>query len=479
MKILLLLTSLVVLADCKALISEVDTQPRCIKIDECSCRLKNVQEPGLINLHDLVSDNEPRFVTEGRSEQTGLVYTFYYNPCKNFLDLVCPNTSICQKDQNAFYDLGNLNTAEFEYQNNSVIVVYKSSQHYNRINRTSEVELICDEYEVLGRFEYVGEPVQAHYKFKLYTQCACPGKCKVSKVECVGQDVCTCEMSDGNGTINLHSLDNLVYPMKDEPNPKQTIFYNPCSQVAYCHGYSICELHTGNGSIVGLGFAWSAKFVSNGNQHSIKYHANVGRSSSTVNLICDHSQRVEPFFRVSKIANTYNVYSVCACPDGCDTPPYPPSTPSCHQIDSCTCKSISDNALINLHNFDNPYAPLTTTDNRGYTYYYNPCSGLKLNIDKKGQCDGVAGCQGDPYADGFYSIGETGPKITYNATVKEFTFLYTKGKDDRSFAVRMICDHKADIPTLATDGDISYGEYFYPLKLTMKFACSCPYCRLK
>ena len=472
MKILLLLISLIVLADCKALISKEDAPPRCIKIDECSCRLKNVQEPGLINLHDIVSDNEPRFVTKGRSEQTGLVYTFYYNPCKNFLDLVCPNTSVCQKDQDGFYDLGNLNTAKFEYQNNSVIVVYKStSQNYDGINRTSEVELICDENEVLGRFEYVGEPVLAHYKFKLYTQCACPGKCKVSKVECVGQDLCTCEMSDGSGTINLHSLDNPLNPMKDEPNPKQTIFYNPCSPVASpnCGDHSVCEIH--NGSIVGLGYANTARFVDNGNHHGIKYRANVGRSSSTVNLICDHSQRVEPFFRVSKTANTYNVHTVCACPDGCDTPAPPPSPVSCDQIDSCTCKSTSDNALINLHNLDNPYAPLTTTDNRDYTYYYNPCSGLKLNIDKKGHCDGVAGCQGDPYVDGFNSIGETGPKITYNATVKEFTFLYTKGTYHRSFAVRMICDRKADSPTLETDGNIPHGVYFYPLKLTTKLAC--------
>ena len=312
MKIPLLLTSLIVLADCKALISEEYAQPRCIKIDECSCRLKNVQEPGLINLHDLVSDNEPRFVTEGRSEQTGLVYTFYYNPCKNFLDLVCPNTSICQKDQNAFYDLGNLNTVEFEYQNNSVIVVYKSSQHYNRINRTSEVELICDEYEVLGRFEYVGEPVQAYYKFKLYTQCACPGKCKVSKVECVGQDLCTCEMSDGSGTINLHSLDNPLNPMKNEPNPKQTIFYNPCSPVASpdCGYHSVCEIY--NDSIVGLGFASFAKFVSNGSLHEIAYldFPIFGQPQSTVNLICDHSQRVEPFFRVSIRLQTPTMFTL-------------------------------------------------------------------------------------------------------------------------------------------------------------------------
>ena len=464
---LLLLISLAVLADCKALISKQDAQPRCIKIDECSCRLKNVQNPGLINLHGLVSENEPRFVTEGKSEHTGVVYTFYYNPCKNFLDLVCPNTSVCQRDVYEFYDLGNLNTAEFKYQHNSVVVVYKSSQSRDGINRTSEVELVCDETAVLGRFEYVGEPIQTHYKFKLHTQCACPGKCKASKIECVGQDLCTCEMSDGSGTINLHSLDNPVNPMKDVPNPKQTVLYNPCSAVASpdCGDHSVCEIR--NDSIVGLGYANTARFVGNG----IKYLADVGLPSSTVNLICDYGKRDEPLFRVGETANTYNVYSVCACPDGCDTPAPPPSPASCDQIDSCTCKSTSDNAVIDLHDLDNPYAPLTTTDNRDYSYYYNPCSGLKLKNGKMGQCDGVAGCQGDPYADGYYSIGKTGPTITYNATIKEFTFHYTEGNDDRSFAVRMICDPKADSPRLATDGDIPYGVYFYPLKLTTKLAC--------
>ena len=54
-----------------------------------------------------------------------------------------------------------------------------------------------------------------------------------SKVECVGQDLCACEMSDGTGTINLlHLLNNPLNPMKDESNPTQTIFYNPCSPVA-------------------------------------------------------------------------------------------------------------------------------------------------------------------------------------------------------------------------------------------------------
>ena len=126
MMLSLLLISLAILAYSDALpVLKEDARPRCIKIDECSCKLKNVPEPGLINLHGLVNDkHEPRFIIEGKSELTGRVYTFYYNPCMNFLYLGCPNTSMCQKNVYDFYDLGNIDTTEFEYQNNSVVAIY-------------------------------------------------------------------------------------------------------------------------------------------------------------------------------------------------------------------------------------------------------------------------------------------------------------------------------------------------------------------
>ena len=465
---------LAILADgSDALPLKKDARPRCIKIDECSCRLKNVPEPGLINLHGLVSDkHEPRYITEGQSGGDGRDY--YYNPCMNFVDLGCPNTAVCQKnayDYNYdFYDLGNINTAEFEYLNNSVVVIYKSLAHnIDNITRTSEVELVCDETEVLGRFEFIGEPIIAYYRFKLYTQCACPGRCKTSKIECVGQDLCTCEMSDGTGTINLHSLDNPLSPMKDEPNPNQTIFYNPCSPVANpnCRDHSVCEML--GDSIVGLGYASTARFM-NDRRLNIEYLGGEDNSSATVNLICDYSQRDEPRFRVNEATDTYSVRSVCACPDGCDAPGSPPVTLSCDQIDSCTCKSNNDDAIINLHDIDNHYAPLTATDDTYYTYYYNPCSGLQVKVDENGKCDGAAGCQFDPYVGNYNNIGQIYPKIDYNATAKEFTFHYTNGEGDRSFDVRMICDPKADTPVLGTDGDIHHGT-FYPLTLTTKLAC--------
>ena len=470
MRLPLLSVLLTILAVSDALLVKEDARPRCIKIDECSCKLKNVPEPGLINLHGLVSDkHEPRFITEGESEQTGRTYVFYYNPCMNFVDLGCPNTSVCQKNTYNYnydlYDLGNIDTTEFEYQNNSVVVIYKSqAKNIDDINRTSEIELVCDETEVLGRFEFIGEPITAHYSFKLYTQCACPGRCKTSKIECVGQNLCTCEMSDGTGTINLQSLNNPLNPMKDETNQNQTVFYNPCSPVATpsCGNHSICEMQ--GDLIVGLGYASTATFVSN-RRIGIEYLGNEG-SLSTVNLICDYSQRDEPRFRVDKATNTYSVHSVCACLDGCDTPTFPPFI----QIDSCTCKSNSDNALIDLHDLDNPYAPLTTTDGTGYTYYYNPCSGLKLKVDDYGKCNKVGGCQFDPYQNNYNNMGHLNPKIEYNATTKEFTFHYTGGDYNLSFDVRMICDPKADSPVLATDGDIRPGT-FYPLTLTTKLAC--------
>ena len=370
-----------------------DTQPNCIKIDECSCRLKNVESTGVISLHGLVSDkHEPRFVTEGKTSAIGKLYGFYYNPCKNFSYLGCTDTVICQQDApNTFYNLGNLDTVEFKYQGNSVVAVYQSrSQNSDSLNKTSEVHLICDEDEVLGKFQFVSEPVDEHYIFNLYTQCACPGTCKNPKVDCVGQDLCMCEFSDGTGTINLHSLDNPLSPMKDEPHPLQTVFYNPCSPVAspHCGNHSVCEIQ--ENSIVGLGLADTAKFaISDSKELIVEYLDNKGSTLSRINLICDHGQRASPLFRADEIINTYNVYSICACPGGCDSPAPPPSL-TCIQTDSCTCKSTSDNVIIDLHDLDDPYAPFTTTDSTGYSYYYNPCSGLKIQYDRFGNCNGVA-----------------------------------------------------------------------------------------
>jgi len=446
--------------------------PTCTKLDACSCYLTGVENPGIINLHSLINGkHKPAFIVEGKSDYTKIYYNFSYNPCFNFSEFGCPDTGICQTgDGMQSYDLGNLDNVEFLYMDNFakyIRIIYKSKykDKYGQ-SRVSSVDLICDEYEEKGRFEYSGEPVFQYYQFKLYTQCACPGRCPTLETACKAEDLCSCEMSDGTGTIDLHSLNNPSRPLRDQTSPSSEFLYNPCLPVIDpdCYNNSLCEKQ--GGSLLPLGLASSAKFVFNKNQLGIQY-IRVNNTLSTVNLLCDHNQRDEPFFRSVGDGQTFNLYSVCACPDGCGAPP---SNGTCNQTDSCTCKSTSDGTVINLHDLDNPYAPLIAKDSEGYTYYYNPCSGIKLQ-NPIGKCNGVAACQEDPFHNTWYNIGNNGPEIIYNSALHLFIFLYAGGEGGRTFSVRMVCDHNSTAPVLSTDTEIPRDAIHYPLKLITKYAC--------
>ena len=446
-------------------------RPTCAKLDTCSCYLTGVENPGIINLYSLVNGkHEPAFIVEGKSNHTNLYYNFSYNPCFNFSDFGCPETGVCQTgDGVQSYDLGNLGNVEFFYMDDVakyIRVVYKS-KYKDKFgqSRVSSVDLICDEYEEKGRFEYSREPVVGCYQFKLYTQCACPGRCAPPETVCKAKDSCSCEMSDGSGIIYLHSLDNPSRPLKDQLSPSNTFLYNPCSPMTdpQCYDSSLCEKQ--GDSLLPLGNASSANFVFNNNQLGIQYFG-VNNTLSTVNLHCDPNQRDEPFFRSVGDGHTFSLYSACACPNGCGPPP---SNGSCDQTDSCTCKS-SNGTVINLHDLDHPYAPLIAKDSEGYTYYYNPCSGIKLQ-NPVGKCNGVAACQEDPLHNTWYNIGNNGPDIYYSTALNLFLFLYTGGEGGRTFSVRMVCDHNSTAPVLATDSYIPKGAIHYPLKLITKYAC--------
>ena len=304
-------------------ISNTEGQPVCTKIDQCSCRLSGVEPSGVINLHGIVSGkHEPEFIVEGKSEQTNLWYNFSYNPCFNFSDYGCPNTGICEtRNGMRSYDLGNLDTVEFTYgedKNHTVVALYKSKDNTTD-GRVSLVALVCDESETKGRFVFNGETFQQFYTFLLYTRCACPGKCTSSLRECKAKDLCSCEMSDGTGTISLHSLDNPNSPLQYKASPMDTFLYNPCSPMTnpQCHNNSLCE-EKGE-SLIPLGMAVYSRFVFNNNQLSIQY---VGMNIiSTVNLICDRNQTDKPIFKALSDGHTFNLYSVCACPNGCGAPP--------------------------------------------------------------------------------------------------------------------------------------------------------------
>ncbi|XP_065890823.1 uncharacterized protein [Dysidea avara] len=387
--------------------------PTCDKIDECSCKLKDGLNSGVINLHPLMNgDHAPRFVFHDHTQSN---FNFYYNPCVDFTlpnnqkydrDNNCKGVAMCQTLQTAF-NLGTIDSAEFVYGNGSVIVVYKSGGSKYE-SRTSEVQLVCDADEKLGRFEFVDENPTRFYHFKLYTECACPGKCsKPVKKECVMKDLCSCEMSDGSGIINLHSLDvtnrnlmDVTEPMQDSLSSSETYFYNPCFAILHpdCDGNSVCAEY--GDSKIGLGFSNSPRFVTDGDSVSIQYSNVQTGKFSTVRLNCDRGARNKPYFRFEgSKENEYfmSLDSVCACPGECGTPALT-LIRRCSQIDMCSCKVRETGQIISLHELDNPSAPLKTIGTDGYTYYYNPCSGVQLHTEG-GDCVGVSACKEDLYYD--------------------------------------------------------------------------------
>jgi len=112
---------------------------------------------------------------------------------------------------------------------------------------------------------------------------------------CVGKDSCTCEISDGSGTVNLHALDNPADPMEDVLSPTNAILYNPCSPMTnpYCNNNSLCEQR--NNSLIPIGQASDTYFETGINGSlSLNYLSN-NNVTSTINLLCDTNQRAKPF----------------------------------------------------------------------------------------------------------------------------------------------------------------------------------------
>jgi len=407
---------------------------------------------------------KPRFVAKGKYLDTGRDYEFLFNPCADFSQSGCKDTAICQLDGESKlpFGVGKFETLEFRYINNALFASYNYSSSKQYYNRTALVQLVCDTEEILGRFEFVEEYPLRMYNFRLYTQCACPGKCDPPPIGvCVGKDSCTCEMSDGSGAVNLHALDNPTDPMKDVLSPTNAMLYNPCSPMTnpYCNNNSLCEER--NNSLIPIGQASDTYFETGINGSLSLNYLSSNNVTSTINLLCDTNQRAKPFFRTRTDKNSYDVHSVCACVGGCISPP---SIPVFHQIDSCTFKSVSDGAVIDLHDLDNPYAPLSTTDTSGYTYYYNPCSGLQID-----GCAGAAGCVID--SNNMLRLHLGNPDnviIQYNTTSEHFTLHYTGGNEGYLFDVVLICDSKSKEPVFVLDEE----QLPYTFVLVTKFVCN-------
>lgn len=482
------LAVLLLIVTIKATRSSFDFKPRCDKIDQCSCKLRNVlRHSGVIDLNSLVDgEHQPRFVSLGSEDPMSPTtqYNYFYNPCNSFTVPkgnydYCENAAVCQTmigDYYSAFNLGTIDSVQFLYENNTVVAVYQSGGSYYD-NRTTKVELVCDPDEVLGRLEFVEEQPIRYYRLRLYTRCACPGKCTSVQKECVMKDLCSCEMSDGSGIIDLHSLDSPAVPMKDTLSPSQTFLYNPCSSITSvsCGNNTVCMKY-GDSNYIGLGLANSSKFIiDDGGIVSVQYNNPVTGKSANVRLNCDRSSRQQALFRLSGINKddySMSVYSVCACPDGCVTPPAPPAPPTSHctQIDSCSCKMDDTGKLFSLHKLDNPYAPLKTIGTDDFLYYYNPCSGLQV-VTEKGECRGVSACKEDLFYkySTFTSLGGVSPTIYYY-NAGNITIHYDGGFGGRNYDVQLICDVNADVPIFVMT-EPSPPTIYYKFNLTTSLAC--------
>ena len=351
---------------------------------------------GLIDLRPQIVEgqHEPRFSDYRPCSK------YHYNPCAIFsyppsgfvgfeLYTNCNTTGnvVCQKlcrVKDTFVNLGMIDTASFYYHNSSVFVNYTATMDYSVVYR-AVVELVCDENEIVGKFETTSEGVIS-YSFQLTSKCACPGKCRRrDNLECIDVSSCRCARLDGTFAIDISALDNPYEPMQNRVTPTQTIMYNPCSPIYGCgEGFAVC-MKDGD-KIVGLGLTNSSKQV------SLQY------SNSEIRLVvqlkCDKSARDEPFFRVERVSkNKYvmNVYSVCACNGDCSVP-----TDDCVKSDTCSCQLKENGKQFSLHPLDNPNKPLTVKNIQGYIYYYNPCSGLGKFNQLPRQCQYAGACQEDP-----------------------------------------------------------------------------------
>ena len=465
-----LLFSSCIVAVFQASVGASEREGECAKVDTCSCKLKNVNNTGLISLKNLVDGSpNPRFTARESN------YVYYYNPCTNFMvdsaNQGCDGVALCQKKTNGSghaFNLGKAEDSQFNYSNGSVFAVYTNAKTPNDgYERSSEIELICDE-NTFGRFEFIAEPTLTTYKFKFYSLCACPGRCRKNITDCLGLDSCTCEKPDGSNSINLHSLDSPSDPMQDDTAPSQQFYYNPCSPIASpdCRDQSVC-MRDGD-TIVGYGSASSGKFkTSKDGDLSLQYTN--GERSSTVHLKCDESAREKPFFRVEEVSanrSVMTVYSVCACSDGCQYPPLP----ECVLTDNCSCEVKENEKKFSLHKLDNRYAPLTTTDQHGNMYYYNPCSGVDY-VTESFSCQGVAGCQASPLASKSHSLGVITPNNASIALDGNLVLHYTGGDDGHSFDVKVVCEPSAIDPVFSINGMGPEGTLDFQFLLITNEGC--------
>lgn len=301
--------------------------PTCKKIDDCSCTPTDTNETGVINFFPMANATGPKpmFMVNGTSQQTKLMYTFYYNPCMGFnetggtTESPCINDLVCQRDikYSFVYNIGARGHTEFAYINNSVLVAYYYSN--SSVNRTSEVRLICDESETQGKFAFLGEPRMLYYQFNFTSMCACPGKCPNKTIMperwLKMDNSCTYKQMRSGKVVKLQGLDT---PLKVAIDDYTTYYYEPCDGLKLgslddeCQGVALCRQDTSTSPSTYHGIGSEEPELNEQDGDLVLHYpaANGGRCFD-VKLICDQSAN-EPVFTV--FGDKATLISKIVCP---------------------------------------------------------------------------------------------------------------------------------------------------------------------
>ena len=238
----------------------------------CACRLSSNGQ--LVNIESLDKPSAPLTGTSGSNR-------VYFNPCSAMASPGgCGGSTACVYSslKRSYTSYGLPGTGNFSVDQQGNV-----SLNYQTRERNSTVRLVCDRSARQAPQFSVVSVSDAELVMELRYICACPGECLRPPVVCHATDSCSCTLTENLGTIDLHSLDNPVAPLRaralDPSGSWNTYYYNPCSNFSVvgtqgnCEGVAACQEDSGKRD-------WSL-----GSQRSVTYHVTQEEVEHDVSLI--------------------------------------------------------------------------------------------------------------------------------------------------------------------------------------------------
>ncbi|XP_065052622.1 cation-dependent mannose-6-phosphate receptor-like [Rhopilema esculentum] len=142
-------------------------------------------------------------------------------------------------------------------------------------------------------------------------------------LECRPKGKCSCEMSDGSGTIDLTPLSNTNPPrfkgVKESTNPDFSFDYDPCKTFnnGQCNNVFVCQMYKDNVNQYNAGKIFGTKISGNNEVQFIYNDLPIAVRKTVVTLKCDDKvkeDKLSDFAELTKDSYTATLTSRYACP---------------------------------------------------------------------------------------------------------------------------------------------------------------------